>query len=466
MRCLCRLLTLSALWLLTAGTQPPANPQKQASQDVLTLKNGDQALKPAARIRPLCPIRMGGVYLMGLGENSPPFEESAKQGIKLSADNERWLAENCDVVALSPSTVTPQTFPNLMRAQPLITTLLYVYASSLYEDPTRSGNVGGWKPEMSAWTLRDKNDKEVPHPDAGGHWMDFGNLEWAAHWRNQVMDLVQRYTAYGVVAAELPPGNTFVGDDLAKYKPLKDKVEPDRIEATSAWLHTAREGSRFLLIPSAIGFDALTGHPTLAPPTGSEQPELVGRVWDEFRPMIDGAWAEGWIRPYWLKTSVSEKYWELGLEAADRAAFNDQVFIAGAAYSNTAELEFALASYLLVAKRQGRFVFQPMPTKGTRPDAGYSLAVLRKEYAEKSAYFNVPLGFSYQQRYPVSVSGGQAWKRNYQNGVVYVNPSDTRIMRINLGGTMRRVTGQTIKTVQLPPHTGVILLYPLGQKKS
>ena len=42
-------------------------------------------------------------------------------------------------------------------------------------------------------------------------------------------------------------------------------------------------------------------------------------------------------------------------------ARNGQVFIAATPYRNDAELEFALASYLLVVHHQGRLVFQPMP---------------------------------------------------------------------------------------------------------
>ncbi|HZT41994.1 MAG TPA: putative glycoside hydrolase [Chthonomonadaceae bacterium] len=400
----------------------------------------------AQPIRPECPVRLGGVYTEGLGD-SP--------GARLSADNQRWILQSCDVIALDSNRITPTTFPAMVKAYPLFTPLLYVYASSVYEQPDHKGNVGGWKPEMSAWTLRDEQNKEIPYPDAGGHWMDFGNTQWAAFWRDRVLDLTRRDGAFGVVAAELPPGNTFVGDHLANYKDFND-----RAAATGRWLQAAHAPGKFLLIPSAIGFDSPAGHATLATPPSAEEPELRGTLWDDYYSWIDGAWAEGWIHPYWSDTPLPPTYWEIEEEAADRAARNGQVFIAAAAYRNDAELEYDLASYLLITHHQGRLVFQPMPLLPAQPpDAGFSLAVLRREVAAKSGYFNAPLGVALQERHIVQVTDGVVWRRTFQNGVVYVNADIQQKVTIQLGGTMKRPNGDLIQDIVLPPQSGAILLY-------
>jgi hypothetical protein len=418
-------------------------------------QNPTAAMRPAARIRPECPIRLGGVFTMGLGDAGAPYEESARMGVKLSAANTRWIAAHCDVAALHASTVTPGTFPAMRQMQSLFTPLLYVYASSLYEQENHSGNVGGWKPEMSAWTLRNAQGKEVPHPDATGHWMDYGNPQWAAHWENQVLTLLRRYGAFGVVAAELPVGNTSVRESLARYRTYGDLAA-----ATGEWLRAVHREGTYLLVPSALNFDMLAGHSTLAPPPGFEQPELAGRLWDQYLPLMDGAWDEGWVHPYWSKRPLPEILWEIDMEAADRAAVNDQVFIAAAAYHNTAELEYALASYLLVSHRQGRFVFQPMPlTDPAHPDAGFSLAVLKKEVNARAAYFNVPLGYSAQVRSVWNVDGGTVWRRAFERGVVYVNSNDRQTVTVTLGGKMKRLNGARVSKVVLPPHSGAILLY-------
>lgn len=431
---------------------PPAKPKRAAPVG---------EIKATERIRPDCPIRLGGVFLMGLGDSSDDFEESATRGVKLSNANREWLGAHCDLAALSPNTIAPDTFPALRRQQSLFTPLLYLYASSLYEQPDHKGNVGGWKPQMSAWTLRDHTGMEVKNPDSGGHWMDFGSTLWAAHWRKRTESLARHFGAFGAVAAEMPLGNTFVGDDLAKYKTLED-----RGSATETWLRTALDPGKYLLVPSAAGFDLSTGHPTPVYPPGVAEPELTGRYWDQLHTRTDGAWAEGWVHPYWAEETLPDSLWEIEMEAADRAARTDKVFIAAAAYHNDDELEYALASYLLAAKRQARVVFQPMPLRPGQPEnAGMSLAVLKREVAAKAAYFDAPLGVALQERHAISLHDGPVWRRAYQFGDVYVNSDDHYTVTVDLGGPMVRVNGQTVQTFTLAPHRGAILRYPPTVKK-
>ncbi|MCS6776744.1 MAG: putative glycoside hydrolase [Chloroherpetonaceae bacterium] len=427
----------------------------QPAQIIETQPNPPPNIVILQRIRPDAPVRLGGVFTRGLGDHEDPFENSAQNRTLLSPGKQQWLIDTCDVVALSASTLSTNTFREIVTRSPLFTPLLYVYASTLYEQDDVRGNVGGWNPKMASLTLRDRKGQEVKHPETGGHWMDFASTAWARHWRDQVLQLVTRYGAQGVVAAELPIGNTFVADGLQKYRNLRD-----RGEATVAWLRAARAEGRFLMVPSTQGFDALVGRSTLPVPPASQQPELMGRYWDEFFPYIDGGWAEGWVCPYWLGRPLPEKLWEIHLEAADRAARNGQVFIACYAYRNAQELEYGLASYLLVAHKQGRFVFQPMPrTYRNRPDAGFSLAVLQKEYRNYRNYFDVPLGPAMQERHLIPAEGGFVWRRAFYRGAVYVNSSETRTITLRLGGTMRRVNGQQVRTIRLTPQSGVILLH-------
>ncbi|HZO90043.1 MAG TPA: hypothetical protein VFB38_17065 [Chthonomonadaceae bacterium] len=422
----------------------------------LESKSNDDLIQVAPRIRPLCPVRLGGIYTLGLGDGSADMEESAALGVKLSADNQRWIAANCDVIALNAVNITPETFPAIVKAQRLFTPLLIASASALYERDDQRANVGGWKPEMAAWTLRDGSGNEIAHPAPGGHWMDFANPDWAAHWRDRALALTRQYSAQGVVATQLPLNNPFVGEDLARYR-----TPEDRITATTNWLRAARAANRFFLIPAAMGFDLPAGHTTLVTPPGTEEPNLPGRLWDDYFGLIDGAWDEGWVYSYRDDVPQPENLWEIALEAADRAGRNGQVFIACAAYHNDVELEYDLASYLLIVHNQGRCVFQPMPLlPDERRDAGFSLAVLRKQVSAKSAYFNVPLGVAVQERHLVPAEGGTVWRRVFQGGVVYVNSDAQRGRTILLGGEMQRVTGARVRKVDLPPQSGVILLFP------
>lgn len=430
-------------------------PEKPAAKTAAAPPNKTDEAQSPVRVRPDCPIRLGGVFLRGLGDNADPQEDSATTGAKLSDTNRDWIAANCDVAAFSAGNLQPDTFRQMTRAQKLFTPLLYLYASSLYEQPEHRGNVGGWQPAtMSAWTLRDLKEQEVTPPDRGGHWMDFGNTDWAKHWKVQAARLVGQYGAQGVVASELPIGNTFVPDMLQKYK-----APADRLGATTEWLRTARSPRQFLLVPSSVGFDALAGHPTLPTPPGTEEPELAGRVWDELFPFVNGAWAEGWVIPHWSGETLPNAQWERHIEAADRADRNDQVFIACAAYHDDNELEYVLASFLMAYHRQGRACLQPMPLRaGQPPDAGYSLAVFRKEITDKANFFNPPLGVAKQERHPLRVEGGDVWRRQFQGGDVYVNSDDTRAKTLRFSGNMRRLNGDVVREVEMAPHTGVILL--------
>lgn len=461
-------LIFTALALLAMQNPPPLKtvdiPQGNANQQVIL-----------TRLRPDNPIRLGGVFTMGLGDKSPIFEESATKGILLGTENQDWLARNTDVVALDAGTITPEMFPAMVKINPLLSPLLFVYASTLYEGSNRRGNVGGWQAQMKEWTLRKPDESEVLHPDTGAHWMDFGSKAWARHFRDQALGLVQKYGAQGVVAAELPIGNTFVEEPLEKYK-----NPSDRAVAAFEWLVAARAERRFFMIPSSLGFDALSPIRTPAQSAGNERLDLAGRLWDLYAPYTDGVWGEGWLYPYWSNQPLPEKQWEMQLQAADRIGRVGQIFIAAYSYTTDADLEFGLASYLLVSHKQGQFVFQPMPVMPfIRRDAGYSLAVLKQIVAAKSSYFNVLLGPAMQERHQIranvpldeasfrsSASGTFVWRRAFYNGIVYVNSNAKAAAEIDLGGAMKRCNGEIVRRVRLDPMHAVILTSLTDKEKS
>ncbi len=417
------------------------------------------------QLRPLCPVRLGGVFTLGLGDGGEWLEPSGSRSTLLSRANTRWIGTNCDVAALPAVNLTPAVFPTFTYVNSLFTPLLFVYASTLHEQPYFAGSVGGWRPSLSAWTLKDEHGREIPHPSPGGHWMDFASTEWALHWRDGVLNWVRQYGAQGVVASELPLGNSFVGSKPGKYKTLQD-----RGEAQFNWLRAARDEGRFLMIPSSLGFEAIVGKPTQPPLPADFQPDLAGRYWDHFYPYSDGAWCEGWLKPHWSEEFLPEDIREIQLQAADRTARSGKVFIAAAAYSNDSELEFIVASYLMVYHKQGRLVLQPMPQiPFVRSDAGLSLKVFQNEVKRHAALFQVPLGAAVQERHQINTtidpalpSTDQArvvWRRAFSYGVVYVNSDDKRSARLLMGSTMRRVNGERLTTLDLPPRSGAILLF-------
>lgn len=423
-------------------------------------------LHATARVRPACPVRLGGLYTLGLGENETPLTDSTRRGTPLSADNQRWLTSFCDVVALDAVNIRPGTFSEIRALNRLFTPLLYLSASTIFEQPGHRRSIAGWKPEMTAWELPATAKSPVGNSpgstrnvgETGAHTMDMHSPQWAAHWRKQAGELVGRFGAQGVLAVQLPTGTrsgaTAVAPRMDGYT-----TDSDRIDATADWLRAVHDPTRFMLIPSGLGFDALTGKSTL-PSENQSEPELMGRGWDEFNAAIDGAWCEGWVRPYWTGTALSEQEWEVQLEAADRAVRIGQVFIASAAYHNAEELEYALASYLLVSKSEGRMVFQPLPLGAAEPAfAGFSLAAARREVEKYDGFFNAPIGIAVQERHMLPTPSGNVWRRAYQFGEVYVNSDDRTSRVLAFGSPMRRLDGSQAKSITLPPHTGAVLLY-------
>ncbi len=444
--------------------QPLSAPDQ--TQKTPLRKEPPGVIHATARVRPLCPVRLGGTYTLGLGENETPLTDSTRLGTPLSADNQKWLTSNCDVVALDAVNIKASTFSEIRALNRLFTPLLYLSATTIFEQPGHRRSISGWEPGMTAWELPVASKSPASNAagairnggETGAHVMNLRSAEWAAHWRKQAGDLVGHYGAQGVLAVQLPTG-TRSSATAGVQRTDGYTADSERIDATADWLRAVHDPSRFMLIPSGMGFEALTGKSTL-PSENQAEPELMGRGWDEFNTAIDGAWCEGWVRPYWTGAALSEQEWEVQLEAADRAVRVGQVFIASAAYHNAEELEYALASYLLVSKSQGRMVFQPLPLGASEPAfAGFSLAVARREVEKYDGFFNAQLGQAGQERHMLPTPSGNVWRRTYQFGEVYVNSDDRTSRVLAFGSPMRRLDGSQAKSITLPPHTGAVLLY-------
>jgi hypothetical protein len=224
------------------------------------------------------------------------------------------------------------------------------------------------------------------------------------------------------------------------------------------WLQGVHAPDRYLLASSGAGYDALASGAYLPPP-GNEQPALAGRLWDAVNGIEEGACVVGWLHERGSDRPLRESRWEIDEEAADRLGRVAQIFIAATPFRDASELEYDLASYLLVARRQGRVVFQPIPADMLKSPSVFSLTACRALVKKWDRLMNAPLGVAMQERHRVPIEGGPVWRRAFANGVVYVNSSDGRVCTLRLGGALERADGEKISTVTLPPHSGVIFVY-------
>lgn len=440
----------TGLFLLLEQVPPTPTPTSAPSA-----RPNEQRAVLVRKPRPLNPVRLGGVFLYGLGDKPDPMENSGKTGTTLSEENRKFLTDNCDVVVLPANSLKPETYPAMLKEQPLMIPLLYLSASTLYEQESYPGNVGGWKPAMLEWTLRDENGKEIPHPDKSGHWMDMGSKEWAEHWKTQAGQKVRNYGAFGAVASELMLGNSFLPDKLQKYPTIAE-----RGEATAQWLQ--RVHGDFSIFPSSTGFEQIVGHSVTAVADSDREPELSGKYWDYLHPWCEGAWSEGWLYPYWADYSAPAELRQVQLAAGRRASKDGLTFIATAAYHDDGELETLLAYFLLVSHKQGNMVFQPMPILPNMPtDAGLSLAVLKQQVKEKPSLLQAPLGWANEEMVHVACGEGRVLlRRRYTEGVVYVNIDDKKPAHLNLGSPLKRVTGEIVSSIDLAPNSGILLYNP------
>src|SRR5256886_14463968 len=103
-------------------------------------------------------------------------------------------------------------------------------------------------------------------------------------------------------------------------------------------------------------------------------------------------------------------------------------------------MDYARASFLLFA-RGSRTAFSYSPLCGVEPSA-----------PRWRADVGAPRGAALQV--------GAVWRRDFENGLVLVNPSSTATVTVPLGGTFVQPNGSVVTSVLLGPHTGLTLRRP------
>ena len=280
-----------ALVCLAGCGKPPG----AAAPPVTRARRPVGEIKATERIRPDCPIRIGGVFLMGLGDEQRRFRRIGREGSQTLRSQPR-LARR----ALRPGRAQPEhpRSRHLSRPAPPAAPL---HAAPL---PLRLLALRTARPQRQCGRL-----------EAGNVGLDPAGLcrqEDQASRRRRTLDGLRQYALGGPLAQT----DRSAGEPVRRVRRGRggDAAGPTVLSGTiwGSTRHRRSVGRRpkpgcarpgiAASISCCLRPWASTSLPATPPrrcPPGTAEPELTGRYWDQFQALTDGAWAEGWVHPYW-----------------------------------------------------------------------------------------------------------------------------------------------------------------------
>lgn len=369
------------------------------------LQDNDPRNKVNASFVPLVPrpnktVRLGGYFFGG-------FEEKHQ----LSQRQLSWIASNLDVLSLNPNYVTDES-PNgggikpenvvwLKQNNSKLKFYCMLFATTLREPRFDPAIMSDWvlknKDGTEAWGVRRNDDADKDHL------MDLGNEEYAEYFRKFVVEHANEFHADGVAIDEIM-WNGYWGVNVEQ---LKDYTSVEQIRFSCyKWLESV---------------------------AGQSPKEVIHQAfWPEAQKFTNGVWGEVAFVSWWR----ADKKYEIFYEEMD---YNDilmtiseygmegKTYVWAAYYGrdSESELEYSVATYLL-GKNGEHVVFHPQPVyDGGYPNnlGGYNIQTVMEEYESKKHIFNVELGNPIGDFYIERIRGDNIWVRQYEAGMVYVNPN-------------------------------------------
>jgi len=160
-------------------------------------------------------------------------------------------------------------------------------------------------------------------------------------------------------------------------------------------------------------------------------------------------YTSGASKEWWTKSNAGRDVgmltgadWAFQMRLLREAQARHKVFIA-IAYGpadDAPAMDYARASFLLFA-RGSRTAFSYSPLCGVEPSA-----------PRWRADVGAPRGAASQ--------AGAVWRRDFENGLVLVNPSSAATVTVPLGGPFLQPNGSVVTSALLGPHTGLTLRRP------
>jgi hypothetical protein len=279
--------------------------------------------------------------------------------------------------------------------------------------------------EHPAWYLRDTAGKKIEFCYYPDNWfMDVGSASYQDAWLANVLADLQNHGWDGVMMDDTlhSPSNQVCDQTVAKY-PTAAQFS----HATRSFLSRVGPGltsAGFLALPNIGG--------------GPVYPATFAD-WTQF--------SSGAVREHWVKDADGFKGdgdWKLLMDIMDAVERPGKYFIpiTYSPPSNVRAMRYARASFLLGwdgYKLGGS-------TSALIYHAGTGVDPWSEEWVGD---VGSPLGDRYKD--------GAAWRRDFTEGTVVVNPSTSSEATVDLGGTYTMPTGTEVSSVSLQPTSGLML---------
>jgi hypothetical protein len=394
---------------------------KPASAKVLLYSPNPIGTAHGENIRPGKSIRLGGYFYVP-DENMSTIVD--------------WIGNNLDVFSLGfGGTIHPDNITSIRGLNPGVRFYYMAFATTLFENP--SGSTGPtWgnshyprmqlNTTMRDWVLKLENGSdalgvrsESYNDDA--HLMDLGDMDWADYFAWIYQNRCIEYHADGVAIDEVmwkgywnvdtlddDRGNDYNNNELlADYKTI-----PEITATCYQWLERIQSKMSVEIITQAF--------------------------WDSAQDYQDGIWGEASFRAAGqygdkvddINSSIFYEgmTWHEIIENMKYHGEQNRSYIWAAWYNETdpTSLEYAIGSYLM-GKSNNRtcLVFHPQDISGgTYPTSlvGYSVKNVMNQLERHKNLYDLEMGDALGDMREVYGIGGKAWRRDFENGIVFVNP--------------------------------------------
>jgi hypothetical protein len=411
--------------MYTVDGTPVSQVRLPARSGIILLKtnpklagNFPHSSSPSDYIRINKTVRLGA-YFYGGTDNITPNE---------AID---WISKNIDVLSLGgwPAYfITPQNISYIRSLNPNFRYYIMTFSTSFYGGPENMDCTNLTYPmiwgcyfneTMHEWTLKYKNGSEAygvrrSYGDQYGHLMDLGSEGWAKFYawfyEKQAID----NNADGVAIDEIM-WRGYWGTQVSQ---LRDYNSVEEItESCYKWLKIVDENMNVEIITQAFW---------------PEAQQYQQGVWGELAFRAGGAYG-GRVDDRQQNVFYETMNWEQIVENIRVIGQANKSYIWAAWYErdNKEALEYSVATYLMGKPNNCPWIgFHPQPVyDGGYPAnlAGYDFSTVREEVRKHPEFFDLELGLAQDEMYKVSGSNGQLWRRDFQNGIVLVNPYHAQI---------------------------------------
>lgn len=372
-------------------------------------------------IRPGKSIRLGAYFYGGTSDTT-------------SDEATDFIGNNMDVVAMGGWIGWYINLSHIETMRSMNSRLkLYgmTFATTYWEDPrnniTETGGILtynyswgiAWNSTMHEWTLKNKTGQEIYGVRHGpnspyDHIMDMGSEAWAEYYAWFFDQRCEDFNLDGMAADEVM-WRGYWGTDEAD---LHDYSNVEQITQTCyLWLQRVDSRMQHELITQAYW---------------SEAQQYQQGVWGEIAFRCGGQYG-GRVDDRKQVVFYESMDWEEIVENMVEIAGNNKSYIWAAWYkqNNTEDLEYALGTYMMGKPNNNTYLaFHPQPVyNGGYPAnlAGYDIRTVINEVNKYPEYFDMELGDALGPMYKINGNGGPAWRRDFERGIVFVNPYHAHI---------------------------------------